>query len=232
MNNILINLQKRNRYMSLEEHILNDVEILSLSEKIGDIQKLFNQLTYTHLPVGDDSVYVGCISENDVRCFDANKTLDDYRYALEGFYVRENNYWLDSLEAFAQNNSNILPVLDEDNLYIGYVELNEMITLFRETPFLHEPGNILVIEKAFKDYTFGEVTQIVESNNAHLLGAFVSKIENEMAEITLKISPSGMTEIIQAFRRYGYIIISEHQEDTFNKNLKDRSKYLDKYLNI
>ena len=97
---------------------------------------------------------------------------------------------------------------------------------------MHEPGNILVIEKAFQDYTFGEVSQIVESNNAHLLGAFVSKMQDEMAEITIKITPTGMNQIIQAFRRYGYIIISEHQEDNFNKNLKDRSKYLDKYLNI
>ncbi|TBW30191.1 CBS domain-containing protein [Gramella sp. KN1008] len=218
--------------MSLKEHILNDVEILKLSEKVGDIQKLFNQLTYTHLPVEDNGIYVGCVSENDIRCFENEKTLDDYRYALEGFYVRENNYWLDSLEAFAQNNSNILPVLDDENKYLGYVELNEMISLFKETPFLHEPGNILIIEKAFKDFTFGEISQIVESHNAHLLGSFVSKIEDDMAEITLKITPSGMNEIIQSFRRYGYIIISEHQEDTFNKNLKDRSKYLDKYLNI
>lgn len=218
--------------MSLKEYILNDVEILNLSEKIGEVQELFNQLTYTHLPVEDEGVYMGCISENDIRCFENDKSLDDYRYALEAFYVRETNYWLDSLEVFAQNNSNILPVLDEENKYLGYLELNEMISLFKETPFLNEPGNIIIVEKAFKDFTFGEVCQIVESNNSHLLGAFVSKIENEMAEITIKISQSGMNEIIQSFRRYGYIIISEHQEDTFNKNLKDRSKYLDKYLNI
>lgn len=218
--------------MRLQKHILNDVDILNISEKIGDIQELFNQLTYTHLPVEENGIYVGCISENDIRCFENDKSLDEYRYALEGFYVRDSNYWLDSLEAFAQNNSNILPVLDENNNYLGYVELNEMISLFKETPFLHEAGNILVVEKAFKDFTFGEVSQIVESNNAHLLGAFVSRMDEDMAEITLKITPSGMNEILQAFRRYGYIIISEHQEDTFNKNLKDRSKYLDKYLNI
>lgn len=218
--------------MSLKDYILNDVKILNIKEKVGDIQKLFNQLTYTHLPVEDGKDYIGCVSENDIRCFDNDKSLDDYRYAIEGFYVKENNYWLDSLEAFAQNNSNILPVLSEDNTYLGYLELHDMIALFKETPFLHEPGNILIVEKAFKDFTFGEVSQIVESHNAHVLGAFVSKIEDDMAEITLKISPSGMNEIIQSFRRYGYIIISEHQEDTFNKNLKDRSKYLDKYLNI
>ncbi|MUP44481.1 acetoin utilization protein acuB [Gramella sp. BOM4] len=218
--------------MSLKEYILNDIEVRNLQEKVGDVQRLFNQLTYTHLPVEENGHYIGCISENDIRCFEKEKSLDDYRYAIENFFVTENNYWLDSLEAFAQNNSNILPVLSEENKYLGYLELNDMIALFKETPFLHEPGNILIVEKAFKDFTFGEVSQIVESHNAHVLGAFVSKIEEDMAEITLKITPSGMNEIIQSFRRYGYIIVSEHQEDSFNKNLKDRSKYLDKYLNI
>lgn len=218
--------------MSMTEYILNDVEILDISEKIGDVQKLFNQLTYTHLPVKEKENYVGCISENDIRCFDAGKSLDEYRYALEGFYVRENNYWLDSLEVFAQNDTNILPVLNEDSKYLGYLELSEIITLFNETPFLNEAGNILVVEKSFKDYTFSEISQIIESHNTHILGAFVSKMENDMAQITIKVSPSHMNEIIQAFRRYGYIIVSEHQEDNFNKNLKDRSRYLDKYLNI
>lgn len=37
---------------------------------------------------------------------------------------------------------------------------------------------------------------------------------------------------IQTFRRYNYEIISEHQEDTYITNLKERSDYLDKYLNM
>lgn len=218
--------------MSTKEHIINDIEIRNASEKIGEIQDIFNQLTFTHLPVESNGTYVGCISENDARCFEADKSIEDYRYSLEGFFVREEDYWLDILESFAQNNTNILPVLNEDNNYLGYVELSAIMGLFNDTPFLNEAGNNLVVEKGFQDYSFSEITQIVESNNAHLLGAFVSKIENDMAQITLKITPSGINEIIQAFRRYGYVLISEHQEDAFNKNLKDRSKYLDKYLNI
>jgi hypothetical protein len=39
-----------------------------------------------------------------------------------------------------------------------------------------------------------------------------------------------MNEIIQTFRN-NYEIISEHQDNYIN-NLKERSDYLDKYLNI
>lgn len=216
----------------MEEYILNDVAIRHFSDKIGDLQNDFNQLTYSHLPVENNGIYMGCISENDIRCFDAEKSIEDYQYALEGFFVRDTDYWLDILESFAQNNSNILPVLDIENEYLGYVELNEIMGIFNETPFLNEAGNIIVVEKGFKDYSLSEISQIVESSNVHVLGLFVSKIENDLAQITIKINPTGLNEVIQSLRRYGYNIISQHQEDAFNKNLRDRSKYLDKYLNI
>ncbi|MDN3596307.1 acetoin utilization protein acuB [Zunongwangia endophytica] len=218
--------------MNMEEYILNDVSIRHFTDKIGEVQNDFNQLTYSHLPVENNGIYMGCISENDIRCFDAEKSIEDYQYALEGFFVRNTDYWLDILETFAQNNSNILPVLDNENEYLGYVELNEIMGIFNETPFLNEAGNIIVVEKGFKDYSLSEISQIIESSNVHLLGLFVSKIENDLAQITIKINPTGITEVIQSLRRYGYSIISQHQEDSFNKNLRDRSKYLDKYLNI
>ncbi len=218
--------------MNMEEYILNDVSIRHFTDKIGELQNDFNQLTYSHLPVENNGIYMGCVSENDIRCFEAEKTIQDYQYALEGFFVRNTDYWLDILESFAQNNSNILPVLDSENEYLGYVELNEIMGIFNETPFLNEAGNIIVVEKGFKDYSLSEISQIIESSNVHLLGLFVSKIENDLAQITIKINPTGINEVIQSLRRYGYNIISKHQEDAFNKNLRDRSKYLDKYLNI
>lgn len=218
--------------MSMRDYIMNDVKILDIDQNIGELKKLFNELTYTHLPVAENGVYLGCISENDTRCFEGNKAISDYRYALEGFFTRDTDYWLESLESFAKNDANILPVLDQDNNYLGYVELNDVISHFKETPFIHDQGNILVLEKHFKEFTFSEISQIVESNNNHLLGAFVSEMDEDKAQITIKVTTSGINELIQSFRRYGYIIVSQHQEDSFRENMKERSKYLDKYLNI
>jgi hypothetical protein len=41
-----------------------------------------------------------------------------------------------------------------------------------------------------------------------------------------------MNAIVQTFRRYNYLVVSNHEEDRFLEDLKDRSNYLDKYLNI
>ena len=218
--------------MPLSEYIINDIKPLQTTDKVDDVQQLFNQLTYSHIPIKKEDVYIGCMSETDAHCFESDKKITDYLYVLEGFFVRNQTLWLDVLEAFAQNDSNIMPVLDDKNNYVGYYELNDIISLFNDTPFFAEAGGIIIVEKGYNDYSFSEVCQIVESNNAKLLGAFISKIENDVVQITLKIGSAGLNEIIQSFRRYSYNIVSGHEDDVFLKNLKERSDYLDKYLNL
>lgn len=218
--------------MTIAPYIINDFPLQSVDKKIGDLQTLFNELPHSHIPVGTDTAFLGCIAENDARCFEKDKTLGDYRYAFETFFVREKDSWLSVLEVFAQNRTTLMPVLNDEGHYLGYVELNDVLGVFNEVPFLSEPGGILVVGKGFTDFSFSEISQIVESNEGKLLGVFISKIEQEMAQITLKIASSGMNEIIQSFRRYGYQIVSDHQEDRFQENLKERSDYLEKYLDI
>lgn len=218
--------------MNLTQYIINDIKPVKTSDSIQDVQTIFNNLTYSHIPVKNEDIYIGCLSETDVHCFESDKIVQDYNYALEGYFVRESTAWLDILEAFAQNSTNIMPVLKDDNTYLGYYELNDMINLFNDTPFFAEPGGILIVEKGLSDHSFSEITQIVESNNGKLLGCFISKIENDVVQVTLKIGNTGLNDIIQTFRRYSYNIVSGHEEDSFSANLKERSDYLKKYLNI
>ena len=77
-----------------------------------------------------------------------------------------------------------------------------------------------------------EISQIIETNNGKVLGAFVSKIENDLAQITIKIGQASLNEVIQSFRRYSYNILSETEDDLFVESLKERSGYLNKYLNM
>ena len=218
--------------MPLDQYIINDLIPFDLNTPVRELQEVFNQLTYSHVPIQKDGIYIGCLSETDVYCFDAIEKVEDVMYAIESFNVQQSTIWLDVLDTFALNDSNIMPVLDEDNNYLGYYQLIDVISLFRNTPFFSEEGGIIVVEKAYNDYSFSEVCQIVESNNVKILGVFVSRIKNDMAQITIKIGNSGLSAIFETFRRYGYTIISGHEDDSFLKTLKDRSTYLDRYLNL
>ena len=213
-------------------YITNDYKALDSQETIFDAQDRLDEISFSHFPVVEEGVYIGCIIKDDLETFDGDKKVADYRFTLEPFFARTTMIWLDVLEVFAKNHTNLVPVLDENNQYKGYYEIEDIIKFFHETPFLKEQGGIIIVQKGILDYSMSQVAQIVESNNGKLLGLFVSETTTENVQITIKISLGGMNDIIQTFRRYNYEIISDHQEDNYINNLKERSDYLDKYLNI
>jgi CBS domain-containing protein len=216
----------------ITDFLNTNIKALRITDSVADAQDLFSEYPFSHFPVLDDGVYIGCADAEDTELMDIEKTMDDMRYSFDRFFVRETTIWLDVLEVFAKNETNLVPVLNDENKYIGYYEITDIIKFFDQTPFLKEQGGILVVEKGVLEYSMSEVAQIVESNNGRLLGLFISESEMHKVQITIKISMGGLSEIIQTFRRYNYDIISEHQEDAYLNTLKDRSDYLDKYLNI
>ena len=51
-----------------------------------------------------------------------------------------------------------------------------------------------------------------------------------IVHITLKISCHQLTEILQSFRRYGYGILVEKEDDFYREELKEISRYFEKYI--
>ena len=217
---------------SLVSYINNEIKPIKHNASIAEVQDIFMDFPYSHFPVTEEGIYIGCVSKEPVEFLNSDATVNDSRFHFERFFVRSTMIWLDVLEVFAKNEANLLPVLDDKNNYLGYYELEDVIRFLHETPFLKEEGDIIIVEKDVDKFSMSQVAQIVESNNAKILGLFISNIANGKVEITVKISQSGLNDIIQTFRRYEYEIISEHQEDSYLNSLKERSDYLDKYLNI
>ncbi len=216
----------------ITNYITNDFRAIDSQETIASVQDFFADLNFSHFPILENGIFIGSIAADDVETFDTDKNAIDYKYTLERFFARKSMMWLDVLEVFAKNHTNLVPVIDENNLYIGYYEMEDIMKFFQETPFLKEQGGIIIVQRGLLDYSMGQVAQIVESNNGKILGCFVSEADLENVQITIKIGTGPMNEIIQTFRRYNYEIISEHQEDAYINSLKERSDYLDKYLNI
>ncbi len=214
------------------DYINNDDKAIDGQQTIEALQEFFIDVPYSHFAVLNEGTYIGCIAAADVETFDADKKVMDYKYALEGFFARDTMIWLDVLEVFAKNHTNIVPVLNQENAYLGYYELEDIVKFFHETPFLKEQGGIIVVKKSASEYSMSQITQIIESNNGKLLGLFISEADLESVQVTIKIALGGMNDIIQTFRRYNYEIVSEHNEDNYLNNLKERSEYLDKYLNM
>ena len=88
--------------MPLNQFIINDLTPSSPETLVEELQTIFKQLTYSHVPVLNNQIYMGCLSETDVYCFESEQAISEVLYAIEGFFVRDSFLWLDVLEAFAQ----------------------------------------------------------------------------------------------------------------------------------
>lgn len=216
----------------IQDYLKQDHKAISRNEDIVSVQDFFEEMNYSHFPVTDQENYVGNLNAEDVLSFDASKSVADYQYVLESFFANTTMSWFEVLEIATKNQANVVPVLNEQNAYVGYYELDDILLFFQDTPLIKDPGPILVVQKGIQDYSLGQIAQIVESNNGKLLGAFVSATVDSKIEITLKLALGPLNEIIQTFRRYNYEIVSHHQDDQYMTNLKERSDYLDKYLNL
>jgi len=219
--------------MQTNDYITKDIKALSASDKVSKAKKLFKELTYTHLPIVDKGFLLGLIAETDIQTIeDEDKLIKDFSFVFHLFFADKKTNWFELLKVFALNDTNIIPVLDKNQKYLGYYELTDILHLFNSTPFLNEAGAILVVSKSISDYSFSEISQIIESNNATLLGAFISKIHDDIVEVTVKLSDHDLNNTIQTFRRYDYSILTGFHMDEYLNTLKERSQYLQKYLDI
>jgi Mg/Co/Ni transporter MgtE len=218
--------------MQIQSHIIKTIPEFKIGDSFGKVLDFFKENTYSHIAITEKNRFLGVFSENDVEIIDAAAKIESYRYDLETFFVRKNTNWLDVLEAFARNEANLLPILGENEEIIGYYDLTDIVSVFIDTPFFTDPGNILVVAKGLKDYSFSEIAQIVESNNAKFIGGLITDIQNDVVQITIKISTTNFNDVVQTFRRYNYNIIFGNSDDQFLEDLKQRSDYLDKFLNV
>ncbi|RKR14061.1 CBS domain protein [Maribacter vaceletii] len=218
--------------MQIQTHILTNIPVFKVEDSLKAVVKFFKNTTFSHVAVIEKGRFLGVLSEDDLENLKVDEKIEGYRYSLDNFFTRKDANWLDVLEGFARNEANILPVLGENEEVLGYYDLTDVVGVFIDTPFFTEPGNILVVAKGTKDYSFSEVAQIVESNNAKYIGGFITEMLNDVVQITIKISTENFSDVVQTFRRYNYNIVFGNSDDKFLEDLKERSDYLDKYLNV
>ena len=219
--------------MDLTTYITADLKVLSLTDKLSSAKALFLACSFSHLPIVKDNQLIGLIAENDFQDIELNEDLiEKHLDLIQHFSTLNTNVWINLIKLFATNRTNILPVIDDKQRYLGYYELNDILQRFLETPFLNEGGYLIIVEKNILEYSFSEISQIVEANNAKILGAFITKRVGDTVQITLKISDHDISNTLQSFRRYNYHVIAGNIEDQYFEQLKERSEYLQKYLNI
>lgn len=219
--------------MNITDYILNEIKPLTLKTKVHKAKELFNNFPITHFPLVENNKLLGSFAEDDIHPIeDLKEELVSYTHLINSFFADEKATVLELLKIFADNDTNIIPVLDDEKNYIGYYGVSDVLDVFSTSPFMIENSETLIIEKYENDYSMSQISQIIESNDGKLLGLYISDKKENNVQITLKIISEDINEVMHTFRRYNYKIISTHENDVYLEDLKNRSDYLQKYLEM
>lgn len=219
--------------MNLTDYISNDYKAIELDTDITEVKSFFKNLPFTHFPIVEKGKYVGMLAQSDIIHFSNEEIpLKELSYFFEKYQIGIPDNYFDLIAFFAQNETDILPITDENIDYLGYFELGEIIHLLYATPLFQSGSTTLIVQKESNDFNMSEIAQIVESNGKELLGIFISDNSNNYTQITIRVNTEEINELTQSFRRYDYHVVTQSVNDLLIEELKDRSEYLDKYLKM
>lgn len=193
-----------------------------------------DEFKISHLPVLKNGHFVGIVSESEILDrLDVAETLDRLFNHLGRPYVNEKSHIYDVLTKMSDERLSVIPILDDQENYVGCASIYEVMTKLAKTGSFKEHGGILVLEINAVEYSLAEIAQIVESDNARILSVYILSDESSAKlEVTLKINQLDLTRIIRSFERYDYIVKTTFQKGFGDDDIKNRYDSLMNYLKL
>jgi len=186
-----------------------------------------------HLPVVKDDILLGILSEEDVASCPLDTKIRDIKISSTYIYVSAFDHVFEILSRLAENNITVVPVVDNNEKFLGLISQEDLIKFYANSFSFTEPGSIVVLETSKRGYVLSEVARVIELENASVIASFVNTNKgSEVTLLTLKINQQEISNIIAALERYGYKIQATFTEEEYEDDLKDRYDQLMNYLNV
>ena len=189
----------------------------------------------SHLPIVNNKEFLGLISDTDIYDLNmADEPIGNHNLSLFSPYVTGDQHIFEVIELVSRLKLTVVPVLNQEKHYLGLITMNDLIQNFAALAGLKEPGGIIILELHQNDYSLSQIAQIVEGNDAKILGLYLNASGESMKmELTLKINRTDLSPIIQTFNRYNYTIkASYHEDEDMDGFYSSRYDEFMRYLNM
>ena len=186
-----------------------------------------------HLPVVEGDTFLGLISEDEIMAENLDDLIGSFELSNKQFFVKDKDHLFDVLSEIAEHKLTVIPVLDDEGIFLGIINQEDLITYYASSFSFKEPGSILVLETKKINYSLAEISRIIESENGSILSSFLTTPDDsDNMMVTIKISKQNINGIIAALERYSYVIKSSFVEEEFIDTLKERYDSLMSFLNV
>ena len=207
---------------------------LKLSDKLYQALQLMNDNHVSHLPVVEDEKFIGLVSEDMLlHAGDDSAELRELQHAFINISVKDNEHFLTVIQEAVENDLSIMPVVNEENELLGSVTKSELLKNASNFMSLNEPGGMIVLEMEPKQYSFNELSRLVEANETQITQLNTSvDTTTGMLQVTIKINKADVADVVSSLQRHEYNVKYYFGEELYENELRSNYDNLMNYLKI
>jgi predicted transcriptional regulator len=219
--------------MIARELISAEIVPLRTSNTGEDALAMMDDFHIRHLPIVNDKQLLGLISEDEIFEFDTDEPVGSYTLKMSHPYVHDTDHIYEIMRLLNEYRLTVIPVVDNDNNFLGVVSLHDLLNYFAQSASFSEPGSVVVLAVNKRNYSLSQIARIVESEGAVILNSFITSMpDSTELEITLKINRPDISHIIATFHRFDYEIKATFSESEYMDSLQEHYDSLMSYLNV
>lgn len=219
--------------MTTSQIIQTTYPALRLLDKVSFALQLMEDYNVLHLPVKSDDKYVGLVSKQDILDAEDTDTLASLQDLFIMQFASTDDHLLNIVKTISTNQLSLLPIVDAEFNIINCLSVSDVLEAANKYLGNDEPGGIIVLEVERRNYSFGEINRLVETNDAYItqLNTFV-ETHTGLVLVTIKINKKEISDIVATFQRFEYGIRYFLGEEHYNNELKDNYENLLSFLKV
>jgi len=217
--------------MLANQLITNTYPTVDPDDKVSLALQLMEDFDVQHLAVVDHNKYVGLVSKDDLLDADDSSSLVALTDELFTKAIKSSEHFLSAIKLASQNSLTLVPVVNNEQEWVGAITCQELLKAATIFTGAEEPGAVIVLEMERKSYSFGEISRLVETNDAYITQFnTANEPETGLLIVTFRINKLEISDIISTFQRYEYSIRyyigEEHYENELRYNYDNLMTYL------
>ncbi|WP_317170683.1 CBS domain-containing protein [Paraflavitalea devenefica] len=216
-----------------KELISATIPTLNPGDSVYQALELMAEFHVMQLAVVADNKYLGLVAEDDLMNMDENLTLQSIENHFSKAAVRANTHFLEAVQVVNDHNLSVIPVVEPENVFAGVITATDLLKQLGKVTGASEPGGIMVLEMEQRNFSFSEISKLVETNDAQItqLNTYWDNNTGSFL-VTLKINKFEISDIIATFQRYEYQIKYYFGEEQYENELRSNYDHLMNYLSI
>ena len=204
-----------------------------LLDKASFALQLMEDYDVQHLCVVTDEKFVGIVDKNTLFDTHASAVIATLQNEFITASVNADEHFLAGAKLLSLHELTVLPVVSTAADLLGVITGKQMLAALTSHVGADTRGGIIVLEMEQRQYSFGEIVRLVETNDAYITQLnTATDLQTGMLLVTIQINRIEVSTIVATFQRYDYSVKYYFGEENYQNELKENYNHLLSYLNI